>query len=100
MQVHVIECVVPQAETNPIGSSDRQGWHKERGLYFAKGLDDCYTPLIEMADADEAHLRSALLSADIGRGRYSHRALLLHLQLTHDVSGAYRLMANLLALRN
>jgi len=85
---------------NLIGTSDWEGWHKERGLYFAKEWDALYSPLIEMADADEAALKGALLSADIGRGRHSHCALILHQQLALGVAGAYRLMANLLAPRN
>ena len=85
---------------NSISESDWHGWHKERGLYFASDWDACYTPLVEMADTDETPLRGALLSADIGHGRHSHCALILHHQLTHGVVGAYRLMANLLAPRH
>ncbi|WP_238475648.1 PIG-L family deacetylase [Rhodophyticola sp. CCM32] len=35
---------------NPIGPGDWQGWHKERGLYFAKSWDPAYTPLLAMSD--------------------------------------------------
>ena len=81
---------------NRIDATDWQSWHKERGLYFASSWDDCYVPLIEMADPGEAPLQGALLSAKIGKGRHSHCALILHHQLMHGVAGAYRLMANLL----
>jgi len=82
---------------NRIEATDWQGWHKERGLYFASSWDNSYVPLIEMADPDEAPLQGALLSAEIGSGRHSHCALILHHQLAKGVPGAYRLMANLLA---
>lgn len=84
---------------NPITAADWDGWHKERGLYFAKSWDAAYTPLLEMADPDEAPHRGALLSADIGAGRHIHCALILHHQMEKGVPGAFRLMANLCVTR-
>lgn len=84
---------------NRIGPADWQGWHKERGLYFAKSWDAAYVPLLEMADPDEAPHRGALLSGDIGNGRHSHCALILHHQMERLTPGAFRLMANLIAPR-
>ncbi|GGX67634.1 GlcNAc-PI de-N-acetylase [Tateyamaria omphalii] len=84
---------------NAITKADWDGWDKERGLYFAKSWDSAYTSLLSMADPDEAPLTGALLTADIGKGRHTHCALILHHQLAHGVPGAYRLMANLLAPR-
>lgn len=52
-----------------------------------------------MSDPGEAPLHGALLSADIGAGRHSHCALILHHQMEALVPGAFRLMANLLAPR-
>ncbi|WP_424929437.1 hypothetical protein [Amaricoccus tamworthensis] len=66
---------------NPIGPEDWQGWVKERGLYFAKSWDDAYQPLLEMADPEEAPHHGALLSGEIGKGRHSHVALGLHVQM-------------------
>jgi len=82
---------------NVIGPDDWQGWHKERGLYFAKSWDDAYQPLLAMADPDEAPHNGALLSARIGKGRHTHCALLLHHQMEKLTPGAFRLMANLVA---
>jgi LmbE family N-acetylglucosaminyl deacetylase len=84
---------------NPIGPEDWAGWVKERGLYFAKSWDAAYTPLVEMADPDEAPLRGALLSAEIGAGRHTHCALIVHLQMEALVPGGFRLMANMIAPR-
>ncbi|PWJ11445.1 PIG-L family deacetylase [Jannaschia seohaensis] len=85
------------AAPNPISDADWEGWHKERGLYFARSWDAAYTPLLEMADPGEAPLRGALLSGQVGQGRHTHCALILHHQMEHLVPGAFRLMANLVA---
>jgi hypothetical protein len=82
---------------NPIGPDDWEGWHKERGLYFAKSWDAAYTPLLSMADPGENPLRGALISGQVGRGRHTHCALILHHQMEQLVPGAFRLMANLVA---
>ena len=81
---------------NHIGPADWQGWHKERGLYFAKAWDEAYTPLLSMGDPDEAPHQGALLCAQIGRGRHIHTSLILHHQMNQLVPGGFRLMANLL----
>lgn len=82
---------------NRIGPQDWKGWDKERGLYFAKSWDDAYVPLLAMSDPGEAPLHGALLSAEIGKGRHSHCALILHHQMEALVPGAFHLMANLVA---
>ena len=85
---------------NQISDADWAGWHKERGLYFAKSWDPAYTPLIAMNDPGEAPLKGALLVADVGQGRHVHTSLILHHQMEKLTAGAFRLMANLLAKRN
>jgi LmbE family N-acetylglucosaminyl deacetylase len=85
---------------NKIGPSDWEGWHKERGLYFAKSWDKRYTPLIETCDAGEQPLKGALLTADIGKGRHTHCSLILHHQMEKLVPGAFRIFANLLSNRD
>ena len=84
---------------NRIGPDDWAGWHKERGLYFAKSWDRAYRPVIEMADPGERPHRGALLAADIGRGRHVHTSLVLHHQMEKLVPGAFRLMANMIQRR-
>ncbi len=82
---------------NRIGEKDWEGWHKERGLYFASSWDDAYTPLLSMADKQETPLKGAMLSAKIGAGRHTHTSLILHHQMEKLVPGAFSIMANLLA---
>ncbi len=82
---------------NRITDADWQGWHKERGLYFAKAWDDAYSPLLAMADPNEEPQLGALLCAEHGRGRHTHTSLILHHQMNRLVPGAFRLMANLVS---
>jgi len=86
------------ATPNRIGAEDWAGWHKERGLYFAKSWNAAYVPLLRMGDPGES-LDGALLAADIGKGRHVHTSLVLHHQMEKLVPGAFRLMANLVAPR-
>jgi LmbE family N-acetylglucosaminyl deacetylase len=83
---------------NVIGAADWDGWVQERGLYFAHTWDPAYHPLLEMGDNGEK-LRGGLLVARLGRGLYVYTGLAFFRQLPANVPGAYRLFANLLALR-
>jgi LmbE family N-acetylglucosaminyl deacetylase len=80
---------------NRIGPADWQGWDKERGLYFAAEYDSAYEALISLNDPGEPPLAGALVSGQIGRGRHTHVALVLHHQMDRLVPGAFRLLANL-----
>ncbi|KAB2721099.1 PIG-L family deacetylase [Brucella intermedia] len=81
---------------NTISKADWDGWHKERGLYFASAWGDAYQPLLSMHDDGEQPLYGALVSARIGKGRHTHTSLVLHHQLDKLVPGAFRLIANLM----
>ncbi len=97
--------VVPLVPDHPVFSrpnrlqaDDWEGWVQERGLYFAHTWDPGYTPLLAMADPGGPELRGGLLVARVGKGTYVYTGLALFRQLPAGVPGAYRLMANLLAL--
>ena len=83
---------------NRISDQDWEGWVQERGLYFLNSWDPQFTPLLEMADPGEEPLRGALLVAPYGEGTYVYTGLSLFRQLPEGVPGAYRLLANLVAL--
>jgi LmbE family N-acetylglucosaminyl deacetylase len=83
---------------NTIGSADWEGWVQERGLYFAHTWDAAYHPMLENGDNGEK-LDGGLLVARLGRGVYVYTGLSFFRQLPANVPGAYRLFANLLALR-
>jgi LmbE family N-acetylglucosaminyl deacetylase len=84
---------------NLLGSTDWEEWVQERGLYFARTWDQAYTPVVETHDPGEAPLQGGLLVARYGRGTYVYTGLSFFRQLPAGVPGAYRLFANLLALR-
>jgi hypothetical protein len=84
---------------NRLGPADWEGWVQERGLYFARSWDPHYRPVIETHDPGEPPLEGGLLIAQIGRGTYVYTGLSFFRQLPAGVPGAFRLFANLLALR-
>ena len=84
---------------NEIAADDWRGWVQERGLYFAHDWDTTYTPLLAMHDPGEAPLQGGLLVAPLGTGTYVYTGLSFFRQLPAGVPGAYRLFANLLALK-
>ena len=83
---------------NDLGASDWDGWVQERGLYFAHTWDSAYHPLLQTGDGGEK-LDGGLLVARLGKGLYVYTGLSFFRQLPANVPGAYRLFANLLALR-
>jgi hypothetical protein len=86
-------------EPNKLGPADFEGWVQERGLYFAHSWDPHYRTLLEMHDTGEPPKEGGLLIAPLGRGTYVYTGLAFFRELPAAVPGAYRLFANLLALR-
>ena len=84
---------------NRIARDDWNDWVQERGLYFAHSWDARYRSVISMHDPGEEPLEGGLLVAALGRGTYVYTGLSFFRQLPAGVPGAYRLFANLLALR-
>ncbi len=84
---------------NRLGATDWEGWVQERGLYFARSWDAHYHPVLETHDPGEAPLEGGLLIAHFGQGTYVYTGLSFFRQLPAGVPGAFRLFANLLALR-
>jgi hypothetical protein len=84
---------------NRIGPSDWDGWVQERGLYFAHTWAPEYRPVLSMADPGGPELKGGLLVARVGKGTYVYTGLAFFRQLPAGVPGAFRLLANLLALR-
>jgi hypothetical protein len=84
---------------NRITDGDWRGWVQERGLYFARSWNRRYQPVLETHDPGEPPLRGGLLIAPVGKGTYVYTGLSFFRQLPAGVPGAFRLFANLLALR-
>jgi len=98
--VTVLDTAAPVLRTpNLIGPADWQGWVQDRGLYFAHDWDSTYHPVISMHDPGDPPLAGGLLIAPLGRGTYVYTGLAFFRELPAGVVGAYRLFANLLALK-
>jgi LmbE family N-acetylglucosaminyl deacetylase len=83
---------------NRIGLEDFAGWVQERGAYFPSSWDEArWEAVLALSDPGEAPLRSGLLVAPHGRGRYVYTGLAFFRQLPAGVPGAYRLLANLIS---
>jgi len=83
---------------NRITKADFDGWVEQRGSKFWAGWDAAYTPIIETWDTGQAAQKGGWLHARYGKGHYTYFAYALHRQLPYGVPGAYRLLANVLAL--
>lgn len=84
---------------NKITSKDFEGWVQERGLYFPNEWSKDFTPILSMNDAGEQALHGSLLVAPYGKGNYIYTGLSFFRELPAGVTGAYRLFANMLSLK-
>jgi hypothetical protein len=83
---------------NRITKGDFEGWMEQRGSKFWSRWDPAYTAIIATYDTGQTPQPGGWLSARVGKGHYTYFAYALHRQLPYGVPGAYRLLANLLAL--
>jgi LmbE family N-acetylglucosaminyl deacetylase len=88
-------------QPNRITGSDWQGWVQERGLYFLDFADSRYQDLLELEDPwpyNAGPQGGSLVYAPLGDGEWVYIGIGLFRQLPAAVPGAYRLLANLIAL--
>lgn len=83
---------------NKITQKDFEGWIQERSTYQADQADGHYEKLIGMNDAGDAESNGSLITAKYGKGNFVYVSLVLFRELPAAVPGAYRLLANLIAL--
>lgn len=83
---------------NEISDQDFNGWVQERGLYFPDKWSPEFIPILAMKDEGEKQTKGALLIAKYGKGNYVYTGLSFFRELPEGVSGAYKLLANLIAL--
>ena len=84
---------------NKITSVDFEGWVQERGLYFASRWSDEYQTVFSMNDIGEDEKLGSMIHAKFGSGNYIYTGLSLFRQLPEGVSGAYRLLANMISMK-
>lgn len=83
---------------NKITQKDFNNWIQERGIYFADQPDGAFQMPLSMADPNEPEQKGSLLIADYGKGKFVYTGLVFFRELPAAVPGAYRLMANIIAL--
>lgn len=83
---------------NKITEKDFEGWVQERGIYFADQLDGAFQAPLSMGDPNEQDQKGSLVIADYGKGKFVYTGLVFFRELPAGVPGAYRLIANIIAL--
>jgi hypothetical protein len=82
---------------NKVTQEDFKGWVQERGLYFPNKWDSQFKALLSMHDVNETAKDGSLLVAQYGKGYYIYTGLSFFRELPEGVSGAYKLLANLVS---
>jgi LmbE family N-acetylglucosaminyl deacetylase len=83
---------------NKITDKDFEGWIQERSTYQVDQSDEHYEKLLAMTDAGEKESNGSLVITKYGKGNFAYVSLVLFRELPGGVPGAYRLLANLIAL--
>lgn len=83
---------------NKITLADFDNWVQERGIYFAEKLGKSFVTPLAMKDPGEEDQKGSLVIADYGKGKFVYTGLVFFRQLPAGVKGAYRLLANIIAL--
>jgi LmbE family N-acetylglucosaminyl deacetylase len=85
---------------NTITEDDFSGWIQERGIYFAGQVDSAYKEVLSMGDPGEPEQKGSLVIGNYGKGVFVYTGLVFFRELPAGVPGAYRLMANIIALNH
>ncbi len=83
---------------NKITQADFEGWIQERSLYQAEQLNSNYKAPLGMNDVNEPESNGSLIIAKYGKGNFVYTGLVFFREVPAGVPGAYRLIANLIAL--
>ncbi|HEY0354577.1 MAG TPA: PIG-L family deacetylase, partial [Flavisolibacter sp.] len=83
---------------NKITQKDFEGWVQERSIYHAAGYDTSFQAIFSINDPGENADNGSLVISKYGKGYFTYTGLVFFRQLPAAVPGAYRLLANLIAL--
>lgn len=84
---------------NKITSEDFKGWIQERSIYHATEWDrNNFETVLSMNDPGEKADEGSLIIAKYGKGVFVYTGLVFFRELPAGVPGAYRLLANIIAL--
>ena len=85
---------------NKIVPDDFKGWIQERSIYHAIRPDSNFQSILRMNDPNEQSDDGSLIVAKYGNGFFTYTGLVFFRELPAGVPGAYRLLANLIALNH
>lgn len=83
---------------NRITQADFEGWVQERSIYHGASWDKNFEAILTMSDPGEKADEGSLLIAKYGKGYFTYTGLVFFRELPAGVAGAYRLLANIIAL--
>lgn len=83
---------------NKIEAIDFEHWVQERSTYQAENIDTHFEMPLSMHDTNEPASNGSLLIAPYGKGNMVYLSLTLFRQLPAGNAGAYKILANLIAL--
>jgi hypothetical protein len=83
---------------NKISSKDFKNWVQERSTYQAINFDKNYEAILSMNDEGEQPANGSLIIAKYGKGNFVYSSLVLFRQLPQGIAGAFKLLANMIAL--
>jgi LmbE family N-acetylglucosaminyl deacetylase len=85
---------------NKIADKDFEGWIQERSIYHAGNWDSHYETIFAMHDPGENDDAGSLITTKYGKGNFTYTGLVFFRELPAGAPGAYRLLANLMALNH
>lgn len=83
---------------NKITAKDFENWIQERSIYQAEAVDSSYSAPLLMNDPKEKPSSGSLIIGKYGKGNFVYTGLVFFRELPAGVPGAFRLVANLIAL--
>ena len=84
---------------NKITQQDFKGWIQERSIYHATNFDKTnFETIFSMHDPGETSDDGSLVISKYGKGYFTYTGLVFFRELPAGVTGAYRLLANIIAL--
>lgn len=97
-----VKFVKPQHQVlnypNKITTDDFKDWIQERSIYHGSNWDKNYETILSMGDTGETPDEGSLLIAKYGKGYFTYTGIVFFRQLPAAVPGAFRLLANIIAL--
>ena len=84
---------------NSLTSKDFERWKQEQGLYYPKEFDKNFKAIISSNDKGETPKDGAILHCKYGKGNYIYTGISFFRELPEGVSGAFRLMANMISVK-